>query len=156
MCVWLLGKMFLSFGLKRHGSALARWLCSRPGESSEETLGIPLRTLRRISDPLCECKQDMIELGGGSFVHRLLEIVGRGVVAVFQPFFMQLLLGRVWFVTEAEDQSGDSQANKAVLIGADEDVPVSLRVGLHLHSEGRTNGMNIIPQSGFAQTKNAH
>src|SRR4051812_3479523 len=96
-------------------------------ESSEETLGIPLGTLRGISDPVSEFKQDMIELGGGSFVHRLIEIIGRSMVAVFQPFFMQLLLGRIWFVTEAEGQSGDSLANKTVLIGADEDIAVGLR-----------------------------
>ena len=88
-----------------------------------------MRALRRISDPLRQSKQDMIELGGGGFVHGLSEIIGRSMVAVFQPFFMELLLSGVWFVTEAEGQSGDSLANKTVLIRADEDVAVRLWVG---------------------------
>ena len=68
-------------------------------------------------------------------IDRLLQVVGRRVIALRGPFRRDLGLRRVRLVADFHRQRRDARLDEAVLIAADEAVALRLRIGLHAEAE---------------------
>ena len=78
---------------------------------------------------------DLLVFRGRGEVDRLLQVVGRRVIALGQPVFEELLLfGRVGLGSNAHDQRGHSVTDEVVLVAANEKIAHRLGVGLNLHA----------------------
>src|SRR5580658_6499686 len=108
---------------------------SLTGEPPEEAIGIPLRAGGRVGHPLRQIQDDVVKLGGGGFVHRLVQVVRRSMIAVRQPILVQLFLGRAGQVAELKRESRNAMPDEAVLVTTDEKIALRLLVGLHFDSD---------------------
>src|SRR5580698_10899023 len=92
------------------------------GKALEETVRVPARALGPVGHRLRQRPQQVVEASGALQIHGLLQVVGRRVVALLQPGLRNLLLGRSLVVAYLHGQRGDTAADKAVLVAADENV----------------------------------
>lgn len=90
------------------------------GESFEEAIRFPGWPQRLVGDAGDEGGEVLGEAAGGGDVDGLLEVVGNGVIAGFEPLGLELLFGRTFLVAELEGEGGDAGADEAVLVAADE------------------------------------
>src|SRR5579871_226661 len=103
------------------------------GESPEEAPVVPFRPVRAVRDAKRELAQHVDVLVGRGEVDRLLQIVGRRVIALGSPLRRDRRLRRVRLVADLHGQRGNAEADEAVLIASHE--PVSLRLGIRLHGK---------------------
>jgi hypothetical protein len=98
----------------------------------ENAGGQPFRSGVRIRHFQRESGDEVVELDGLFFQHaRLIQVVGRGVIAVGAPLVLDVELRRVLGEAELERQGGDAFAHKTVLVGANEHIAVGQGVLRH-------------------------
>src|SRR5260370_39367911 len=90
------------------------------GEAAEEAIGFPLGTCIGVGDALDQMQNDLVELRGGGLVDRLIQIVGRSMIAILQPILVELFFRRPMQISELESQRRDALAEEVVLIAAEE------------------------------------
>jgi hypothetical protein len=104
-----------------------------------------------VGHPFEQAYDDPIELGRGRLIHRLIQIVGRLVIAVANKIVENLIFRRAELVAEFERQGGHALANEAVLIAADEAVLLWFLIGLHADTKLLGRLANGIAEGGFRQ-----
>ena len=72
------------------------------GEAAEEAIVVPLGPLVRVGHASQQRSDDVVELRGGFFVDRLIQVVGGLVIAVAQPVLVDLFFRRTEFIAELE------------------------------------------------------
>ena len=76
----------------RHVNNLRSCRLALAREPPEEAVRLPLRTLRRIGHAFGQFQNDPVESRRCGFVHGLIQIIRRSVVAILQPLLVQFLL----------------------------------------------------------------
>src|SRR5215472_2947206 len=104
------------------------------GETAKEAVRLPLGASIGVSYALNQMQDDLVELRRGCLVHRLIQIVRRSMIAVFEPIFVKLFLGRSRQISELERERWNTLADEVVLIAPDEKIALRLLVGLYLHA----------------------
>src|SRR5712671_6238214 len=87
--------------------------------AAEETFLFPLGTVVVVGYVDQQAADDFFIFCGGCEIDGLVQVVGRCVVAVGQPIFEDLLLGRARLGADAHDDRWDSVADEVVLVAAD-------------------------------------
>src|ERR1039458_9809693 len=103
-------------------------------EPLEKRIVLPLRARRAVGHPLQQAHHNPVELRRRCLIHRLIQIVGRLVIAVADKIVEDLVFRGAELVPELERQRRHARANKAVLIAPDEAVLVGFLIGLHLYA----------------------
>src|SRR5258708_31949463 len=106
-------------------------LCVTP----EEAVWLPLRAVVVIGNANQQGSDDLFVLSGGGEVHRLVDVVGRRVIALRQPVFEDLHLRRAGFGSDAHDYRRHTVPYEVVLIAADEKIAQRLGVRLNFYTE---------------------
>src|SRR6267378_7012787 len=78
---------------------------------------------------------DLFVFRGSGEVDRLVHVVGRRVIALGEPVFENLYLGRTGLGSDAHDHRGHAVADEVVLIAADEKIAQRLGIGLNFYAE---------------------
>src|ERR1019366_986931 len=119
----------------------------------EEAVWLPLRAMAVIGDIDQQGSDDLFVFRGGGEVYRLVHVVGGRVIALGQPVFEDLLLGRAGLGSYAHDHRGHTVADEVVLIAADEKIAQRLGVGLNFYAERLRDLAYAITQIGVFESK---
>src|SRR5688572_20255236 len=104
---------------------------------SERAVAVPAWPRRPVGDLLHDALVQTVEIGGCLEIHRLAKVVGWRVVSLGAPAFDRLVLRRIPDKTALERERRDPALDEAVLIAADECVPLGLGIRDHLNSHCR-------------------
>src|SRR5450631_669501 len=91
-------------------------------EAAEEAVAVPLRAIRIVCTLDGKRLHDVLELACSREIDRLIQVIGRRVVALGQPLLLRYRFGRVRRKTHLHRHRGNSLADKAVLIAANKRV----------------------------------
>jgi len=69
---------------------------------------------------------------GGPLIDGLIQVIRRCMVSLCQPFLGRLFFGRTLGETDLQRERGNAAADEAVLVAADEDVPLRILIALRL------------------------
>jgi len=97
-------------------------------KSSEEAAGVPMRLIVRVGDAHSKSEHEAVVASCGRLIDRLIQVVGRGMVALAQPVFSRLLLGRTGHIPKLKSQRRNPVSNEIVLVASDEKVALRLRI----------------------------
>src|ERR1035437_10185401 len=120
-------------------------------EPLKKRIVLPLRARRAVGHPLQQAHHNPVELRRRCLIHRLIQIVGRLVIAVADKIVEDLVFRGAELVPELERQRRHTRANKAVLIAPDEAVLVGFLIGLRLYAILLRPLANGIAQRRFRQ-----
>lgn len=94
----------------------------------------------------------MIEMRGGGQVDWLIEIVRWRVVARFDPILEYFFFVGTFDPAEFKRQSRDADFHEALLIAADEAVPVGFFIGLNDYVFTFRDGANVVTERGLVES----
>ena len=86
---------------------------------------------------------------GGGKIFRLIEVVGRRVVAVGEPVLEDFLFGRAGKSANVHFDGGNAFDNEAVLIASNEAISKRLLIGNSFDAERRSDGRGVIAEIGL-------
>src|SRR5664279_741074 len=94
----------------------------RHNEAAEEAVIVPLRAIGFVRNLDRKRLHDVLELACSREIDRLVQVVGRGVVALGQPLLLRCRFGRARRKAHLHCRRGNSLADEAVLIATNESV----------------------------------
>src|SRR3979411_2862167 len=100
----------------------------------KETIFIPLGPMIAIGNVDEQAPDNLFIFRRGGKIDRLVNVVRRRMVALGQPIFENLYLGRIGFRSNTHGERRNTVADEVVLIAAYEKIPQRLRIGLNAYS----------------------
>src|SRR6185437_10857604 len=89
---------------RRPGAGPGMRSLSRWPVTTKEGFALPLGARRRIGHSLHQLHDEGVEFRGGGFIDRLIEVVGRRVIALGKPALLNGGFGRTFFSAEIEHE----------------------------------------------------
>src|SRR6266849_7604329 len=114
--------------------------------AAEEGVGLPLGTRVAVGGGDEKLADDFYVECGGTEVNRLVDIVAWCVVALCEPILEDLGFGRARLGGDVQDDGGDAVADEIVLIAADEEIALRLRVGDDFDAEALCDGGDALAE----------